>query len=184
MIWGHNTLGSVALRIIQDYSRYEMENHHTLDQAIERVCFRKESMTAAGESPSYIWWEFGFDGGELRIMPDLGKLHSVPRIKQTKRGEMRYVAAEEMDTSYLVDFNQPDSYISISGGVEDCAIRMGLGIGQRVLTRFREVWNTDYFGESDCDTISDVLFAEEGPYSLAIDSGLSSRPRMMGLTVA
>jgi hypothetical protein len=186
MIWGYNTLASVALRLIEDYKDFSMRHDtgFTLDQAIQRVCHNGKTLAAWKESPSYVWWRFGINHGELAIDVDRGCLTEAhfPVIK----GDRGYVACQDMDTDCVIPQNYlPENHYIHSGELEAVALRMGLGLGQNVLTRFVENWSTDYWGESDSQRHIEILYAQEGgPFGMFVHPEMSPTPRMTGFRLA
>lgn len=156
MINGFSTLGSVALHIARDWRnpRQRRSTRYTLEQAIEKVCFRRESIVAEGGQISYIWWSFGVHEGEIDIDIDRGKLAEVPIIGSANWAR-RWVPAKEIGGDVLanLDWNL---------GWDIVILKMGLTLGQRVLSRCVHHTGTDYWGEDCSGDESDIIYAEPG----------------------
>lgn len=154
MIAGYSTLGAAALRIIKDYANGDMRSacRFTLDQAIEKVCFRKETVSAAGGYPSYVWWSFEMDKGDITVDIDIGHLAGV---KLLKSDEWRYTPLNDADYDTIA---RVQSY----GKLLDAMLVQGLVLGQRVLSRYTMDARVDYWGEDDSHEEVEVIYAEPG----------------------
>jgi hypothetical protein len=166
MFQGHSTLGAVALRLIEDNNRYGLKasTRYSLDQAVEVVCHRQKSIYSMGEAPSYIWWWFAFDEyyGGLHVRHDVGKLSEVCLDKE--KWKWRGVYCRDLDSTDLIREWEPDTWWNRDDRTltreEMTMIAMGLQPYQRCLSRFREEWHTDYWGESDCEQKIELLYVE------------------------
>lgn len=156
MINGFSTLGAVALRMIEENQKRPIRHStkYTLDQAIEKVCFRKETIYAEGSGWSYLWWWFCIDQGETSVEWDQGKLRTIPYEKSS----YRYIAVvEDFEQDRLYQDYKVEGYFA---DVADAMLRMGMSFGQKALSRTRTEWSSDYWGESDSSTDTELLYVE------------------------
>lgn len=165
MIQGFSTLGAVALRLIEDNNNFGLKGttRYNLDQAVELVCHRKKTIASIGSAPSYIWWWFSLEEGELHIHFDRGKLRSICLNKD--KWDWRMVATADLEPDRLIEQWTPDCWWSRDdrtlSKIELAMLSMGVQPYQKCLTRYTEEWSgPDYFGESDCDTNAELLYVE------------------------
>ncbi len=184
MIYGHGTLGSVALRIMEDYSQGHMSGcRFSVEQAIEHVCWREKTLiNYTNGGPCYVWWSLAFEDGELHIDINRGKSFN---FVEERHGTKHYIQSPltDIDSYDLVPHLSESSY---PRHPVDTALRLGIGIGQRALMRFSVDWKTDYWGESDCHYERELVFVESfgAPFMVPVETGLPSRPAMRGLSYA
>lgn len=155
MINGFSTIGAVALQLIEDYHNSPMRYscRYNLHQAIKVVCFERRSMASSGECPSYLWGSFNFVDGELSFVRTPWK-QSGCRLVDGKRH--RYIPLEDFSSSDLPYYPEWNDY----GRADIYLIQQGLQVGQEILVRTITTYHTDYFGESDSETRSEIIFTD------------------------
>jgi hypothetical protein len=162
MFHGYSSLGAVALELIEHNvsGKLRRETKHNLNQAIEKVVWRKQTLAAMGSGTSYVWWWFHFDCGELSLEVFPADLSEVP---YGDRGH-RFVPlnSENFDAErFLADWEHShDHDCDTILPLETTMIKMGIQPYQKCLTAYTETWSSDYYGESDCDIDARLLYVE------------------------
>lgn len=174
MINGFSTLGAVALRLADDYSHAGQwrSARYTLDQAVEKVCWRQESIIGEVDTASYLWWSFEIRDGALAIDIDRGKLTEIYTTGKARR----WLPARHLDVEALANIAWNDW--------DSAMLRLGLTLGQRVLTRHIcysscDTWSDDY--REDCKIIY-VEPPQEGYLPIRVD--LARHNGMTGFRLA
>lgn len=180
-----STLGKVAIQIAEDYQNTSMNSgtRYTAQQAIEKVCIRRESITSMLDNvPSYLWWYLRTNEyGEIVPVVDLGKLpHQVRPFNKNSR-KYRYVFPREVSDDsgpweaclgfdphnaarwYGDDY--PDSILALM-------LQEGLNFGQPVLSRCVGAWNRSSYEYDEWDMSWDVDIVYKEPWA-GIDIPLS-----------
>jgi hypothetical protein len=151
MFAGYSTLGAVALRIMADNLKYDCLSATRLPlyDLIERVCFEHTSVMGRDQAVSYVWW---WIDGEGAVDYNRGDYF------YEQSGDYFPIVDGEFEPSHLIgDWTNGD----MDGDIESAMLRMGIDPFRRCLSRVREKWSRDdYTGESDADTITELLYVE------------------------
>jgi hypothetical protein len=176
MFNGFSTTGAIALHLARDYHEHNLKSatRYNLDQLVEKVCIRRETVAAMGRAPSYIWWHVTLSEGEPLVKFDRGKLASVWDSRPgTGPRKYRYVAVEELESDTLLEGFFPQEWCWSKSNftkIQYAMLTMGLAPYQWVLSRYREEWSTDYYGEDDSMSEHGILYVEplSGPAYLPV----------------
>jgi hypothetical protein len=151
------------LRLIDEANRGTLRSttKHTLDQAVERLIWRKQSLAGMGNhGTSYIWWWFAFDEGELSIEYSPSSLSEIGY----DNGSYRYVSmnSDSFGVETLVQDWLPDRPVSLDPLLpfETAMLKMGVQPYQKCLSAYTESWSRSYEGEAEADIECELLYVE------------------------
>ncbi len=152
---GLGSEASVTLQIIRDFGKKKRMNHYTLEQTIEKVVNRQESVASCSNSPSYIWWHLGLDGGEIVPIVDYGKLPDM----RGRYPENWAKSIGENDGVWKLVLGDEELFWNDSLKI---MIENGLNFGPKYLTRVKARWGEPSYYDNDCDlyTEIEVIYAE------------------------